>query len=74
MGDRTLFPNASNKETLAYCLRQMRPDRVAFAGSCTAIVLGTLANAVAAPLIFASLLSRIATVGAHGDTGTSSPR
>ncbi len=68
MGDRTLFPNASNKETLAYCLRQMRPDRAAFAGSCTAIVLGTLANAVAAPLIFASLLSRIATVGTHGDT------
>ncbi len=66
MGDRTLFPNASNKETLAYCLRQMRPDRLAFAGSCTAIVLGTLANAVAAPLIFASLLSRIATMGPHG--------
>ena len=34
----------------------MRPDRAAFAGSCTAIVLGTLANAVAAPLIFAALL------------------
>ena len=44
MGDRTLFPNASNKETLAYCLRQMQPDRLAFAGSCTAIVLGTLAT------------------------------
>jgi len=67
MGDRTLFPNASNKETLAYCLHQMKPDRRAFAGSCTAIVLGTLANAVAAPLIFASLLGRIAGMGPHGD-------
>jgi ATP-binding cassette, subfamily B, bacterial len=65
MGERTLFPNASNKETLVYCLRQMQPDRAAFAGSCTAIVLGTLANAVAAPLIFASLLGHIANMGAH---------
>ena len=65
MGERTLFPNASNKATLAYCWRQMQPDRAAFAGSCAAIVLGTLANAVAAPLIFASLLGRIADTGAH---------
>jgi ATP-binding cassette subfamily B protein len=65
MGDRTLFPTASTKETLAYCWRQMEPDRFAFAASCTAIVLGTLANAVAAPLIFAALLSRIAALGPH---------
>ncbi len=65
MGERTLFPNASTKDTLAYCWRQMRPDRAAFAGACTAIVLGTLANAVAAPLIFAALLSRISQLGAQ---------
>jgi ATP-binding cassette subfamily B protein len=65
MGERTLFPNASTNETLAYCWRQMQPDRVAFTGACTAIVLGTLANAVAAPLIFAALLSRIANLGPH---------
>jgi ATP-binding cassette, subfamily B, bacterial len=59
MGERTLFPNASTKATLAYCWDQMRPDRAAFAASCAAIVLGTLANAVAAPLIFAALLGRI---------------
>ncbi len=59
MGERTLFPNASTNATLAYCWNQMRPDRAAFAGSCAAIVLGTLANAVAAPLIFAALLGRI---------------
>ena len=59
MGERTLFPNASTNATLAYCWDQMRPDRAAFAGSCVAIVLGTLANAVAAPLIFAALLGRI---------------
>ena len=59
MGERTLFPNASTNATLTYCWDQMRPDRAAFAGSCAAIVLGTLANAVAAPLIFAALLGRI---------------
>ena len=40
MGERTLFPNASTKATLAYCWSQMQPDRVAFACSCAAIVLG----------------------------------
>jgi ATP-binding cassette subfamily B protein len=63
MGEHTLFPNASTRSTLAYCWRQMRPDRVSFAASSAAIVAGTLANAVAAPLIFAALLSRIARLG-----------
>ena len=75
MGERTLFPNASTKDTLAYCWRQMQPDRVAFAGACTAIVLGTLANAVAAPLIFAALLSRISQLGpTTRDCGSPSAR
>jgi ATP-binding cassette, subfamily B, bacterial len=69
MGERTLFPNASTRDTLAYCWRQMQPDRAAFTGACTAIVLGTLANAVAAPLIFAALLSRIAQLGPHSHEG-----
>jgi ATP-binding cassette subfamily B protein len=69
MGERTLFPNASTKDTLAYCWRQMQPDRAAFTGACTAIVLGTLANAVAAPLIFAALLSRISQLGPHAHEG-----
>lgn len=66
MGEPTLFPNASTKDTLAYCWRQMQPDRASFTGSAAAIVAGTLANAVAAPLIFASLLGRIANLGVHG--------
>ena len=65
MGERTLFPNASTNETLGYCWRQMEPDGGFFAGACTAIVLGTLANAVAAPLIFAALLSRISNLDPH---------
>jgi ATP-binding cassette subfamily B protein len=74
MGERTLFPNASTKATLAYCWSQMRPDRAAFAGCCSAIALGTLANAVAAPLIFAALLGRISGLGAnHQDLSSFTP-
>lgn len=69
MGDPTLFPTASNRETLSYCWRQMRPDRVAFAGGWAALVAGTLANAVAGPVIFASLLSRIAHLPPHAGLG-----
>ena len=71
MGEPTLFPNASTKETLAYCWRQMRPDRASFTGAALAIVLGTMANAVAAPLIFAALLGRIASLGEHGTSVSS---
>jgi ATP-binding cassette subfamily B protein len=73
MGERTLFPNASTKDTLTYCWRQMEPDRAAFAGSAIAIVLGTLANAVAAPLIFADLLGRIADHGPHESVSSFAP-
>ena len=65
MGERTLFPNASTKTTVAYCWAQMRPDRTQYLVACIAITLGTLANAVAAPLIFAAILGRIADAGAH---------
>jgi ATP-binding cassette, subfamily B, bacterial len=63
MENRTLFPPAPTRATFAYCWRQMRPDRVAFSAAWVGIGLGTLANAVAAPLIFATLLGRIATLG-----------
>ncbi len=63
MNDRTLFPAASTKATFAYCWRQMRPDRATFIVAWAAIAAGTLANAVAAPLIFATLLGRIAELG-----------
>jgi ATP-binding cassette subfamily B protein len=49
----------------------MRPDRASFTGAALAIVLGTMANAVAAPLIFAALLGRIASLGEHGPSVSS---
>ena len=65
MGELTHFPTASTRETLVYCWRQMRPDLRAFVASSVAMVAGTLATAVAAPLIFAALLARIASLGTH---------
>ncbi len=66
MNDRTLFPAASTRDTLAYCWRQMRPDRARFAIAWSAVVAATLATAVAGPLIFATLLGRIAELPAQG--------
>jgi ATP-binding cassette subfamily B protein len=48
----------------------MRPDRVTFVAAWVAISLGTLANAVAGPLIFATLLGRIAEL--HNGSGLTS--
>ena len=64
MGDRTLFPNASNKTTLAFAGVRCGPTAPP-SPAAAAIVLGTLANAVAAPLIFAALLERLADSGPH---------
>ena len=44
MGERTLFPNASTKTTVAYCWAQMQPDRAHYTIACIAITLGTLAH------------------------------
>ncbi len=66
MNDRTLFPTASTKDTFAYCWAQMRPDRARFAIAWSAVVAATLGTAVAGPLIFATLLGRIATLGTAG--------
>lgn len=65
MKDGTLFPQATSKQTFAYCWRQMRPERALFFAAWAGIAAGTLANAVAGPLIFATLLGRIATLPPH---------
>lgn len=65
MDDQRLFPAASSRDTLRYCWQQMAPERPAFVGAWVAIALGTLANAVAGPLIFATLLGRIADLRGH---------
>lgn len=74
MGDSTLFPTSSTKETLSYCWRQVGPERSRFVLSWFLVAAGTLTNAVAGPVVFAALLGRIATMPAHASLwGTFGP-
>jgi ATP-binding cassette subfamily B protein len=74
MGENTLFPTSSTKETLAYCWRQLGPQRAPFVLSWFLIAAGTLIQAVAGPIVFAELLGRIATLPAHASLwGTFGP-
>jgi ATP-binding cassette subfamily B protein len=65
MGENTLFPTASTKETLSYCWRQIGPERGRFVLSWFLVAAGTLTNAVAGPIVFAALLERIAAMPPH---------
>jgi ATP-binding cassette, subfamily B, bacterial len=74
MGDNTLFPTSSTRETLSYCWRQVGPQRAPFVLSWFLIAAGTLVQAVAGPIVFAALLGRIATLPAHASLwGTFGP-
>ena len=59
------FQPASTKETLAYCWRQVGPYRSQMALAWLFTTLGTLAQAVAGPLVFAALLTRVAALPPH---------
>jgi len=65
MADRSLFPPSSTKQTLSFCWRQVGPQRRAFMIGWALVVLGTLAQAVAGPVVFAALLTRIAALPPH---------
>jgi len=65
MADRSLFPPTTTKQTLSFCWRQVGPQRPAFVLGWSLVVVGTLANAVAGPLVFAALLTRIADLPPH---------
>jgi ATP-binding cassette subfamily B protein len=65
MADRSLFPPSTTRETLSFCWRQVGRQRRAFFGGWALVVLGTLANAVAGPVVFAEVLTRIAVLAPH---------
>jgi ATP-binding cassette subfamily B protein len=67
MGEHTLFPSSSTRETLAFCWRQVGRQRRPLVGSWVLIAIGTLANAVAGPIVLSELLTRIATLKPHTD-------
>ncbi|HWE55996.1 MAG TPA: ABC transporter ATP-binding protein [Acidimicrobiales bacterium] len=56
---------ASTRQTLRYCAELARPYRRALIGSASAIVLAVLIADVATPLVFATVLDRIAGLRPH---------
>ena len=55
---------ATVRETVAYCAELARPYRRLLVGGCVAVAAGVVVNDVATPLVFASVLDRIASLGA----------
>ncbi len=69
MGDDSLFPSSSTSDTLRFCWRQVGPHRRQLVMSWALITAGTLTQAVAGPLIFASILTRVAALPRHASLG-----
>ncbi|MGO9560315.1 MAG: ABC transporter ATP-binding protein [Acidimicrobiales bacterium] len=67
MGTDTLFPSASTKDTLKFCWSQLGAQRAPFIVSWVLVVMGSLAQSVAAPLVFAALLTRVAALPPHAN-------
>jgi len=65
MATDNLFPTASTKRTIKFCWQQLGPQRPQFLLSWLLVVLGSLAQSVAAPLVFAALLTRVAAPPPH---------
>ncbi|MGA2210945.1 MAG: ABC transporter ATP-binding protein [Acidimicrobiales bacterium] len=71
MGPDQLFPSASTKDTLSFCWRQVGPEQANLVLSFLLIILGAGLNAIAGPLIFAAVLTRVADLPAGASLGRS---
>lgn len=60
-----LFPPRSTRQTVAFCWQQVGPQRRAMILGWLALTLGTLLQSVAGPVIFAWLLTRVASLPPH---------
>lgn len=69
MATDNLFPSASTKDTLSFCWRQVGIERPKVILSWVLVTAGSLAQAVAAPLVFAALLTRVAALPHHASLG-----
>jgi len=63
------FPSASARDTVAFCWRQVEGHKRQLVTSWVVMVLAVVVADVICPLIFASILGRVATLPAHGATG-----
>lgn len=65
MSADTLFPAPSTRETLAFCWRQVGPHKRAVAFGWLLTITATGLQSVAGPLVFAMLLTRVASLPPH---------
>jgi len=63
------FPSAGAWDTIAYCWDQIEGQKRQLVASWIVMVLAVVTADVVCPLIFASILSRVATLPAHGGRG-----
>ena len=59
------FPSASARETVAFCWDQIGPQKRPLVTSWIVIGLAVITTDLVAPLIFATLLGRVATLPEH---------
>jgi ATP-binding cassette, subfamily B, bacterial len=69
MAELSEFPSASAHETLAFCWDQLEGQKRDLVTSWVVMVSAVVVADVACPLIFASILSRVATLPRHGVAG-----
>ncbi len=67
--DSSLFPPAPPRQTLRFVWREVGPYRRQLGLAWALVVLGTIAQAVAGPLVFAALLTRVADLPRHASLG-----
>jgi ATP-binding cassette, subfamily B, bacterial len=63
------FPTASAKDTIAFCWKQVEDQKRPLITSWVVMVLAVIMADVVCPLIFASILGRVASIPLHGPTG-----
>jgi ATP-binding cassette subfamily B protein len=67
MAELSDFPSASATETIAFCWDQVEGQKRQLITSWVVMVLAVLVADVVCPIIFATILSRVATLPAHGE-------
>ena len=69
MSTDKLFPSASTKDTLKFCWCQVGPERPKLIFGWALVTAGSLAQAVAGPIVFAALLTKVAALPRHASLG-----
>jgi ATP-binding cassette subfamily B protein len=69
MAELSDFPSASARETIAFCWQQVEGHKRQLITSWVVLVLAVVTADIACPLIFAAILSRVATLPAHTAKG-----